>query len=146
MTVDKMSVSLATSLSSAVRDAAEQAGETLSGWLADAAQAKLRAQALEEFLAVWERENGPITEHELRDATSRLDLPASGVHRWTSFVKVTAWGGSHAELISTIAHLIEDGRSVLVLEQDVADLSKMVKAGGRVSLERAEVRMNFPTE
>ena len=62
MTVYKMSISLAPSLSSAVRDAAEQSGETLSGWLADAAQKKLRAQALDEFLDVWESENGAITE------------------------------------------------------------------------------------
>jgi|GEM_PF-1366778 len=146
MTVDKMSVSLAPSLSSAVRDAAEQSGETLSGWLAGAAQTKLRAQALDEFLEVWESENGAITEEELRDAASRLGPVESAPDSWFGFVKVTASGGSHDELISTITRIIEGGRSVLVPEQDVPDLSRLVKAGERISFEKVEVRVSLPAE
>jgi hypothetical protein len=146
MTVDKMSVSLAPSLSSAVRDAAEQSGETLSGWLADAAQTKLRARALDEFLDVWENENGAITEEELRDAASRLGPVDSTTDSWFSFVKVTALGGSHDELISTITRIIEGGHSVLVPEQDVPDISRLVKAGERISFEKAEVRVSLPAE
>jgi hypothetical protein len=146
MTVDKMSVSLAPSLSSAVRDAAEQSGETLSGWLADAAQTKLRARALDEFLDVWERENGAITEEELRDAASRLGPVESTTDSWFSFVKVTASGGSHDDLISTITRIIEGGHSVLVPEQDVPDISRLVKAGERISFEKAEVRVSLPAE
>jgi hypothetical protein len=146
MTVDKMSVSLAPSLSSAVRDAAEQSGETLSGWLADAAQTKLRARALDEFLDVWESENGAITEEELRDAAARLGPVESTTDSWFSFVKVTASGGSHDELISTITRIIESGHSVLVPEQDVPDISRLVKAGERISFEKAEVRVSLPAE
>lgn len=146
MTVDKMSVSLAPSLSSAVRDAAEQSGETLSGWLADAAQTKLRARALDEFLDVWESENGAITEEELRDAAARLGPVESTTDSWFSFVKVTASRGSHDELISTITRIIESGHSVLVPEQDVPDISRLVKAGERISFEKAEVRVSLPAE
>jgi hypothetical protein len=146
MTVDKMSVSLAPSLSSAVRDAAEQSGETLSGWLADAAQTKLRAQALDEFLDVWESENGAITGEELRDAASRLGPVASAPDSWFSFVKVTASGGNHDELISMITRIIEGGHSVLVPEQDAPELLRLVKTGERISFEKAEVRVSLPAK
>jgi hypothetical protein len=146
MTVDKMSVSLAPSLSGAVRDAAEQSGETLSGWLADAAQTKLRAQALDEFLDVWESENGAITEEELRDADSRLGPVGSAPDSWFSFVKVTASRGRHDELISTITRIIEGGHPVLVPERDVPDLSRLLKAGDRISFEKAQVRVSRPAE
>jgi hypothetical protein len=145
MTVDKMSVSLAPSLSTAVREAAELSGETLSGWLAEAAQTKLRAQALDEFLEVWENENGAITDEEVRDAASRLG-PLDSAPRSFNFVKVTASGGAHDALISAIARIIEGGRSVLVPEQDLPDLSKLVKAGERISFEMVEVRVSLPTE
>jgi hypothetical protein len=141
-----MSVSLAPTLSSAVRHAAEQSGETLSGWLADAAQTKLRAQALDEFIDVWESENGAITEEELRDAASRLGPVELAPDGWFSFVKVTASRGSHDELVSAITRIIEDGHSVLVPEQDVPDLLRLVKTGERISFEKAEVRVSLPAE
>jgi hypothetical protein len=146
MTVDKMSVSLTSSLSSAVRDAAEQSGETLSGWLADAAQTKLRARALDEFLDVWENENGAITDEELRVASSRLGPIASAPDNWFSFVKVTASGGNHDDLIAAITQIVEHGHSVLVPEQDVPNLSRLVRTGERISFEKAEVRASLPTE
>jgi hypothetical protein len=59
--VDKMSISLEADLG----DAARRAGKGLSSWLAEAAAAKLRAEALEEFLDGWEREHGPLTAGEL---------------------------------------------------------------------------------
>jgi len=122
MAVDKMSVSLAPSLSSAVRDAAEESGETLSGWLADAALAKLRAGALDEFLAAWESENGAITDEELSDAVARLALGAPAPSGWFNFVKLTASPGSHQNLISMVARVIESGRPVLIPEPDASDL------------------------
>jgi hypothetical protein len=146
MAVDKMSVSLAPSLSSAVRDAAEQSGETLSGWLADAAQTKLRARALDEFFDIWESENGAITEEELRDAAARLGPIEPAPSSWFGFVKVNASGGSHQELIAMITRIIEGGHSVLIPEHDVPDISRMVKAGERISFEKAEVRVSLPAE
>lgn len=72
MKVDKMSVSLEASLGDQVRDAARKAGKGVSSWLAEAAQAKLREEALREFLADWEKEAGPITAEELREAERKL--------------------------------------------------------------------------
>ncbi len=50
MKVDKLSVSFDPDLGDAVRNAARRQGSGLSRWLADAAAAKLRSDALAEFL------------------------------------------------------------------------------------------------
>ena len=136
-----MSVSLATSLSSAVREAAEESGETLSGWLADAAETKLRARALDEFLDVWENENGSISEEEIQGAASRLGVIEPAPLGWFKFLKVTATRGSHEELVTAITRVIESGRSVLIPEHDVPEISQMMKPGGGVSFEKAEIRV-----
>jgi hypothetical protein len=73
--VRKLSVSFDPELGDAVRGAADRARQTLSGWLAEAAAAKLRADALADFLDSWEAEHGAITEEELTAAASRLRLP-----------------------------------------------------------------------
>ena len=79
MKVDKMSVSFDPDLGDAVRSAAKRSGRGLSGWLADAAAARLRAEALADFLDVWETANGPLTPEELARASAELGLPnASG--------------------------------------------------------------------
>lgn len=75
--VDKMSISLEADLGEAVREAARNAGEGLSSWLAEAAAAKLRAEALEQFLDEWEREHGPLTAAELERAERELGLGAA---------------------------------------------------------------------
>jgi hypothetical protein len=72
MNVDKISISLETELSDEVRRAALKAGKGVSSWLAEAAAAKLRAEALAEFLDTWEKEHGPLTVKELRRAESEL--------------------------------------------------------------------------
>ena len=69
-----MSVSFAAQLGDDVRDAARRAGQGLSAWLADAAAAKLRAEALGEFLDRWEQEHGPLTHDELAQAEIELRL------------------------------------------------------------------------
>ena len=76
MKVDKLSVSFNPDLGDAVRAAAERAGGGLSGWLADAAEAKLRAEALVDFLAAWESEHGALTTEEIATATAELGLVA----------------------------------------------------------------------
>ena len=78
MKVDKLSVSFEADLGQEVRAAARQGGRGLSGWLADAARARLRAEALTEFLDGWETRHGPITPEELAWATAELGLPAEG--------------------------------------------------------------------
>jgi hypothetical protein len=75
MKVDKMSVSFDPDLGEAVRVAAKQSRRGLSGWLADAAAAQLRAEALAEFLEEWEADHGPLTADELARATAELGAP-----------------------------------------------------------------------
>lgn len=76
MKVDKLSVSFAPDLGDAVRDAARRGGSSLSAWLADAAAAKLRAQALADYLEEWETQHGELTPAELAKAAADLQLPA----------------------------------------------------------------------
>jgi hypothetical protein len=72
MRVDKMSISLDADLGAAIRDAARRAGRGVSGWLADAAADRLRAEALAAFLDEWEREHGALTPDELARAEQDL--------------------------------------------------------------------------
>ena len=76
MKVDKLSISFPAELGDEVRHAASNAGQGLSSWLADAAAAKLRAEALGQFLDEWEREHGPLTADELSKAEAELGLRA----------------------------------------------------------------------
>jgi len=73
--VDKLSVSFDPDLGDAVRSAAKRSGRGLSGWLAEAAATRLRAEALAEFLDSWEAEHGELTAEELARATAELGLP-----------------------------------------------------------------------
>lgn len=77
MKVDKLSVSFDPDLGDAVRSAARQSGGGLSRWLADAAAAKLRTEALSDYLDAWEAEHGALTSDELRTAATELALPES---------------------------------------------------------------------
>jgi hypothetical protein len=74
MKVDKLSVSFDPELGDAIRSAAAQAGKPLSSWLAEAAASKLRAEALEEFLAGWESEHGVLTAAEIARAERELGV------------------------------------------------------------------------
>ena len=77
MKVDKLSISFDPELGDAVRAAAARSGRGLSGWLADAASARLRAEALAQFLDSWEAEHGELTPEELARATAELGLTAT---------------------------------------------------------------------
>jgi hypothetical protein len=74
--VDKLSVSFEPELGDAVRAAARRRGAGLSRWLADAAAAKLRSEALADFLDAWEAEHGSLTADELAAAAAELALPS----------------------------------------------------------------------
>ncbi|HVA25191.1 MAG TPA: hypothetical protein VMW62_12475 [Chloroflexota bacterium] len=74
MKVDKLSISLDADLGDAVRAAAGRSGRGLSGWLAEAAAARLRAEALTQFLDAWEDEHGPLTAQELARAAAELHV------------------------------------------------------------------------
>ena len=114
MAVEKLSVSMAQWLSREVREDADHHGESLSLWLADAAQTKLRARALGRFLEAWEIENGPFTPEELNDAAARLgpviSAPPPGPYRFE-----VASRDSAGEVISAMTRLIESGHRVTVL-------------------------------
>jgi hypothetical protein len=84
----ELSVTFAPELGEAVRAAAEQAGLSLSDWMAKAAEAKIQAdwearvieeaeqkrrhEGLREFLDDWQAEHGAFTEEEM--ARARRDL------------------------------------------------------------------------
>ena len=70
-----MSVSFERTLGERIRSAARRSGTGVSSWLAAAAAARLRADALREFLDEWEAEHGALTTDELRRAEAELDLP-----------------------------------------------------------------------
>jgi hypothetical protein len=75
MKVDKLSVSFDPDLGDSVRAAARRRGGGVSRWLADAAAAKLRNEALADFLDAWEAEHGSLTTAELAKAADELALP-----------------------------------------------------------------------
>lgn len=60
-----------------MREAARKAGTGLSAWLAGAAAARLRAEALDEFLNTWEKKHGALTADELSQAERDLGIRAS---------------------------------------------------------------------
>ena len=65
MAVRKIAVSMAPELIEAARVDAARRGESLSGWLADAAARKLRRRRAREALASFEGKHGAITDREL---------------------------------------------------------------------------------
>ena len=72
MKVDKLSISLDPALGDDVRAAAERAGMSVSAWLAEAASARLRRQALSDVLSTWQAKHGKITPRELAKARAEL--------------------------------------------------------------------------
>ena len=74
MKVEKLSISLDPALGDDVRAAAERSGVSVSAWVARAAAAQLRKQALADYLADWQTKHGRITEAELAKARAELGL------------------------------------------------------------------------
>ena len=74
MKVDKVSVSFPPELGDAIRSSASKSGTGLSAWLAQAASAKLRSEALSELLNGWNDEDGPLTDAELAEARRALQV------------------------------------------------------------------------
>lgn len=74
MTTARLAISLDSNLADQIREAAGD--ETVSGWLSDAAERKLRAQGLRRVVADWEAEHGPLTPAERRRASREIGLEA----------------------------------------------------------------------
>jgi hypothetical protein len=72
MGVDKVSISMEPALGEAVRTAARRSGQPISGWLADAARDRLRAEAFDAFLDDWQERHGALTASELAAADAEL--------------------------------------------------------------------------
>jgi len=67
----KRSISLAPELAVAIERAAEERGETFSGWLAATAAHRLRMEAGRRGLLEWERTHGALTPEELDEGRAR---------------------------------------------------------------------------
>ena len=72
MSVAKWSLSVDKELAEQVRAAAEEAGESLSGWVAEAAERRLRLDAMATALADYEAEYGTISDDQVAAARERL--------------------------------------------------------------------------
>lgn len=72
MTTARLAISVDADLAARIREAAD--GGTVSGWLADAAERKLRAQGLGEVVADWQAEHGAFTDVERRRARRELGV------------------------------------------------------------------------
>lgn len=71
MGVEKVSLSFEPELALQMRELAESEGKSLSAFVADAVQHKLKLQLARELIRDWEAEHGEITEVELRAARTR---------------------------------------------------------------------------
>lgn len=68
VTVRKVTISLDPDLYSALKANAESEGMTVSSWLSEAAEEKLRQQAWDEYMAAYQEEFGEITQEEMERA------------------------------------------------------------------------------
>ena len=73
MTVRRFSISLDEDLAEAVTSSAESSNETLSSWLAEAAQRRVRQDALLRAVEDYEREFGVINEEDVALGFKQLD-------------------------------------------------------------------------
>jgi hypothetical protein len=74
MQVDRFSVTMEPELGTAVRDAAQRAGMSVSAWLAQAAADRLRNDLLGAALDTWEAEDGAFGDDELDAAAATLGV------------------------------------------------------------------------
>ncbi|MHB8340258.1 MAG: hypothetical protein ACYDB7_03690 [Mycobacteriales bacterium] len=72
MGVEKMSVSFDLELGRAIKESAGHRSQSVSSWLAAAAIARLRGEALGEAVRDWEQAFGTLGENELADAEHTL--------------------------------------------------------------------------
>jgi post-segregation antitoxin (ccd killing protein) len=73
MTVDRLSVTVDPRIAREVREAAKHLGVSVSSWVAEAIEARLRSHRLREALDAWEAEDGPLSDEELAEADRILD-------------------------------------------------------------------------
>ena len=71
----RFSFTMNPNLGTAVREAAEHAGISVSAWLSKAAAERVRNELLGIALQRWQEEDGPFTEEELDDAREAMGRP-----------------------------------------------------------------------
>jgi hypothetical protein len=76
--MEQFAISLDPALAARVRVAAQEEGRSVSEWLADAAECKVRLIAGREALGEYERAEGAIAEEELAAARRAWPEPGSG--------------------------------------------------------------------
>jgi predicted transcriptional regulator len=69
--VEKLSLSFEPELAQRTREAAEAAGRSLSAFVAEAVEYRLKLEAARALLEEWEAEHGPISDKELARVRSR---------------------------------------------------------------------------
>jgi hypothetical protein len=79
--IEKMSVSFDLELGEAIRGSAAASGQSVSGWLAEAARDRLRLEALGDAVAAWEDVHGGLTEAEVAEADRLLGSAEAGRSR-----------------------------------------------------------------
>ena len=68
MGVEKMSVSFDLELGDAIRSSANDAGQSVSAWLAEAARDRLRLEAQGQAVGYWEQQFGHLSDTEIAEA------------------------------------------------------------------------------
>ena len=68
VTVRKVTISIDPDLYAALRSNAESKGMTVSSWVSEAAEEKLRQQAWDEYMAAYQEEFGEITQEDVERA------------------------------------------------------------------------------
>ena len=76
MGVEKLSVSFDLDLGRAIKTSAEHCSQSVSAWLAEAARARLRREALADAVTAWEKRFGPLGDEELRGAEAAYERAA----------------------------------------------------------------------
>jgi len=71
MTVDKLSLSFESSLARRIRRAAKSSGQSVSAFVADAVEHRLKLEAAESLIGEWEAEHGEISEREMAAVRKR---------------------------------------------------------------------------
>ncbi|MCP9488801.1 MAG: hypothetical protein MSC31_02860 [Solirubrobacteraceae bacterium MAG38_C4-C5] len=78
MKVDRLSVTMDPELGQVVRQEAARSGTSVSGWLSEAAAARVRNEGLGRALQAWQDEDGPPSEEDFQWAYRALGIEDDG--------------------------------------------------------------------
>lgn len=81
MAVRKVTISLDPDLYAALKANAESDGLTVSSWMSEAAEEKLRQRAWDEYMAAYQEEFGEITQEEIERAHRETLVCRTGMRK-----------------------------------------------------------------